>query len=121
MTLKLYFHPLASYCHKVLIALYEHDIAFAPILVDLGDEKSSAEIRALWPLAKFPVLRDEARNCTVAHYRVSRRLPPRWDALCTRSWRSRLANTDVGPLLRLVCPGTHAEDRRRSAAPRGPN
>jgi glutathione S-transferase len=66
MTLKLYFHPLASYCHKVLIALYEHDIAFEAILVDLGDEKSSAEFRALWPLAKFPVLRDEARNCTVA-------------------------------------------------------
>src|SRR5215475_9544908 len=63
MTLKLYFHPLASYCHKVLIALYEHDIAFEPILVDLGDEKSSAAFRALWPLAKFPVLRDEARNC----------------------------------------------------------
>jgi glutathione S-transferase len=68
MTLKLYFHPLASYCHKVLIAL--HDIAFEPILVDLGDEKSSAEFRALWPLAKFPVMRDETRNCTVAESTV---------------------------------------------------
>jgi glutathione S-transferase len=66
MTLKLYFHPLASFCHKVLIALYEHQMAFEPIIVDLGDERSSAELRALWPLAKFPVLRDEARNCTVA-------------------------------------------------------
>jgi glutathione S-transferase len=66
MTLKLYFHPLASYCHKVLIALYEHHIAFEPIIVDLGDERSSAELRALWPVAKFPVLRDDARNCTVA-------------------------------------------------------
>ena len=66
MTLKLYFHPLASFCHKVLIAFYEHDIAFDPIFVDLGDEKSSAELRALWPVAKFPVLRDEARNCAVA-------------------------------------------------------
>lgn len=70
MTLKLCYHPLASYCHKVLIALYEHDIAFEPILIDLGDEKSSAEFRALWPLAKFPVLRDEARNCTVAESTV---------------------------------------------------
>jgi len=66
MTLKFYFHPLASYCHKVLIALYEHDVAFDPIVVDLGDEKSSAELRVMWPVAKFPVLRDEARNCTVA-------------------------------------------------------
>jgi glutathione S-transferase len=70
MTLKLYFHPLASYCHKVLIALYEHKIAFEPIIVDLGDEASSAELRALWPLAKFPVLRDEARNVTVAESTV---------------------------------------------------
>ncbi|MFY9880044.1 MAG: glutathione S-transferase family protein [Pseudolabrys sp.] len=66
MTLKFYFHPLASYCHKVLIALYEHAIAFDPIIVDLGDERSSAELRVLWPVAKFPVLRDEARSCTVA-------------------------------------------------------
>jgi glutathione S-transferase len=65
MSLKLYFHPLASFCHKVLIALYEADIPFEPIFVDLGDEKSSAPLRALWPIAKFPVLRDEARNCTV--------------------------------------------------------
>ena len=65
MSLKLYYHPLSSFCHKVLIALYEAGIAFEPISVDLGDEKSSAPFRALWPIAKFPLLRDEARNCTV--------------------------------------------------------
>lgn len=26
MTLTLYFHPLASYCHKVLVGLYENDV-----------------------------------------------------------------------------------------------
>ena len=65
MSLKLYFHPLSSFCHKVLIALYEAGIPFEPIFIDLGEEKSSAVLRALWPIAKFPVLRDEARNCTV--------------------------------------------------------
>src|SRR5438477_5028711 len=65
MSLKLYYHPLSSFCHKVLIALYEAGIAFEPIFVDLGDEKSSASFRALWPIVKFPLLRDEARNCTV--------------------------------------------------------
>jgi glutathione S-transferase len=30
MSLTLYFHPLASYCHKVLIALYENDTPFTP-------------------------------------------------------------------------------------------
>jgi len=64
--LKLYFHPLASFCHKVLIALYENRIPFERIIVDLGDERSSAAFRAVWPMAKMPVLRDEARGHTVA-------------------------------------------------------
>ena len=66
MSLKLYFHPLASYCHKALIALYESGIPFQPIFVDLSDEKSSADLRSFLPMAKFPVLRAEARNCTIA-------------------------------------------------------
>jgi glutathione S-transferase len=64
--LKLYFHPLASFCHKALIALYERGVAFEPVIVDLGDEASSAAFRAVWPVAKMPVLRDEARGHTVA-------------------------------------------------------
>ena len=30
MSLTLHFHPLASYCWKALIALYENDIPFTP-------------------------------------------------------------------------------------------
>jgi glutathione S-transferase len=70
MSLKLYFHPLSSFCHKALIALYENDIPFEPVLVDLSDEKSRATLRALWPIAKFPVLRDEARQRTIAEATV---------------------------------------------------
>jgi glutathione S-transferase len=66
MALKLYFHPLASFCHKVLIALYEGDIPFEPVIVDLGSEPSRAAFEAVWPMAKMPVLRDEARGRTVA-------------------------------------------------------
>jgi len=66
MSLKLYFHPLASFCHKALIALYENGIPFEPVIVDLMDEASSAAFRAVWPMAKMPVLRDEARDRTVA-------------------------------------------------------
>lgn len=70
MSLKLYFHPLSSFCHKALIALYEAKTPFEPIFVDLSDQKSSAALRALWPMTKFPVLRDDARNCTVAESTV---------------------------------------------------
>lgn len=66
MSLNFYFHPLASFCHKALIALYENDTPFEPIVVDLADERSSAELRSVWPMAKMPVLRDEARGHTVA-------------------------------------------------------
>jgi glutathione S-transferase len=66
MSLKLYFHPLASFCHKALIAFYENGIPFEPVIVDLADETSSAAFRAVWPMAKMPVLRDDARERTVA-------------------------------------------------------
>ena len=66
MSLKLYFHPLASFCHKALIAFYENGIPFEPVVVDLADETSRAAFRAVWPMAKMPVLRDDARDRTVA-------------------------------------------------------
>jgi glutathione S-transferase len=66
MSLKLYFHPLASFCHKALIALYENGVPFEPVIVDLADDRSSAAFRAVWPMGKMPVLRDEARDRTVA-------------------------------------------------------
>jgi glutathione S-transferase len=65
MSLKLYFHPLSSFCQKVLVALYENDTPFEPQIVDLGDEASSAEFKRIWPIGKFPVLRDEAKDRTV--------------------------------------------------------
>jgi glutathione S-transferase len=61
MALKLYMHPLASYCHKVLIALYENGTPFTPQIVDLGDQDERADFVALWPTAKIPLLQDEER------------------------------------------------------------
>jgi glutathione S-transferase len=65
MSLTVYFHPLASYCQKVLIALYENDTPFMPQIVDLGNEAERAALLKLWPIGKFPVLRDEARDQTI--------------------------------------------------------
>ena len=65
MSLELYYHPLSSFCQKVLIALYENDTPFVPRLVDLSDEASRAAFLALWPIGKFPVLRDLARDRTI--------------------------------------------------------
>jgi glutathione S-transferase len=62
MALTLYLHPLASFCQKVLIALYEKEIAFAAEIVDLGDREASAPFLDLWPVGKIPVLRDTRAN-----------------------------------------------------------
>jgi glutathione S-transferase len=62
----LYYHPLASFCWKPLIALYENNTSFEPVIVDLMDEASAAAFRQVWPMARFPVLRDTERGRTVA-------------------------------------------------------
>ena len=47
------------------MALYENDTPFEPVIVDLFDAKSSAALKAIWPIGRFPVLRDEANDRTV--------------------------------------------------------
>ena len=65
MALKLYYHPLASYCWKVLIALYESETPFDTVLVNLAEADDRAALGKLWPLLKFPVLVDEASGLVV--------------------------------------------------------
>src|ERR1700712_3290694 len=62
MSLTLHYHPLSSFCWKALIALYENGVPFTPKLVDLGNPAERAALQKLWPIGKFPVLQDDARN-----------------------------------------------------------
>ncbi len=66
MALTLHFHPLSSYCHKVLIALYENDTPFTPNIVNLQDEAERNALLKLWPIGMFPVIEDHARDGSVA-------------------------------------------------------
>jgi glutathione S-transferase len=65
MSLKLYYHPLSSFCWKALVALYENETPFTAVPVNLADPDERAALLKLWPIGKFPVLRDDARNQTV--------------------------------------------------------
>lgn len=65
MPLTLHSHPLASFCRKALIALFENDTPFEQHMVDLMSEQGRADHLKLWPLGKMPVLRDEARQRTI--------------------------------------------------------
>ena len=98
MSLKLHFHPFSSFCQKVLVALYENDTPFEPRVVDLADETSSAQFKKIWPIGKFPVLRDDAKDRTIPessiiieylaeHYPGRTRLVP---ADADLAWQTRL-------------------------------
>jgi glutathione S-transferase len=82
-----------------MIALYENATPFTPHIVDLMDDTSAAEFKKIWPIGKFPVLRDEARDWTVPesniiieyldqHYPGATRLVPE-DADLARQTRMR--------------------------------
>ena len=62
MSLVLYYHPLSSFCWKVLVPLYENKTAFTPKLLNLQDPVEVAAFRALWPVGKMPILVDEAHD-----------------------------------------------------------
>ena len=63
--LTLYIHPLASFCHKVLIGLYENGTGFEPQIVDFADPGSAAAHLERWPVGKIPVLHDACAGRTI--------------------------------------------------------
>ncbi|OHB40228.1 MAG: glutathione S-transferase [Phenylobacterium sp. RIFCSPHIGHO2_01_FULL_70_10] len=59
MTLEFFAHPFSSYCQKALIAFYENDVPFTyRMLEEPGVGEAFA---ALWPMKRFPILREGER------------------------------------------------------------
>jgi glutathione S-transferase len=125
VALTLYYHPLASFCWKVLIALYENDIPFTPAMVDLGNPSERARLLELWPLGKFPVLADGARNQVVPessiiieyldqHYPGRTRLIPAEGDLARQTrFRDRFYDHYVHlPMQKIVGDRLRAEGRK---------
>lgn len=54
--MKLYYFPRSTYSQKVLLALYEKQIAFTPISLYPGNPADRAELNKLTPISKVPVL-----------------------------------------------------------------
>ena len=130
--LTLYYHPLASYCHKVLVALYEYGIDFEKRVIDLGNEADRAVLQALWPLCKFPVIYDHVRQRSVpestviieylGHHFAGQQtlIPPNWDeALEVRLWDRFFDNHVHTPMQDIVADrlrGTHGDLAPQRAA-----
>jgi glutathione S-transferase len=54
--MKLYYYPRSRYSQKVLLALYEKQIAFTPVILYPGDAGDRAKLLEITPLGKVPIL-----------------------------------------------------------------
>ncbi len=115
MSLTFYYHPLSSFCQKALVGLYELGVPFHERVVDLSDEAERDELSKLWPMCRFPVLRDDARDVNVpetsiilayveAHYARETSLVPRDpDRALDCQLRDRFFDLDVNvPMQKIV-------------------
>ena len=59
MTIELFAHPFSSYCQKALIAFYENDVPFSYRMLE--DPGVGEEFASLWPIKRFPILREDGR------------------------------------------------------------
>lgn len=121
--LTLYAHPFAAYCWKALVALYENATPFTYRLVE--DAAGWAELESLWPIKKFPLLRDGdatiAESSIIVEYLMhrypgtTRMIPVNGDTALTVRFMDRFFDNYVmSPMQTLVA------DRMRTQTERDP-
>lgn len=120
MSLVLHFHPLSSYCHKVLIGLYERGTPFEARVLDLS--QTADEFAALWPTAKIPLLVDGKRAVPEtsiqleyldAHYPGPPMLPADDEArLEARLWDRLFDHYVMTPMQKIVADRMRADGEK---------
>jgi glutathione S-transferase len=83
MSLILYGHPFSSYTWKALIPLWTDSTPFNFRNVDPSEPGVMDELKALWPLGKFPTLIDNGRviaeaTCIIEHLAAHYPGPTTW-------------------------------------------
>lgn len=125
MSLTLYYHPFSSFCQKALIALYENETPFEKRLIDFGEAGDADELKKIWPIRKFPVLVDKARDRIVpeataiiehlsAHYPGEVKLIPEDPDLAVRARLSDriFDNYVAAPMQKIVLDRIRPEGKR---------
>ena len=125
MALELHYHPLSSFCHKVLTALYEKDLPFERVVVNFGDPESRARYLALWPIGKIPALRDGERTVVESTIIIEyldgydparpRLVPDGRDALGVRFWDRFFDHYLHYPMQKIVGDRLRPEGQRDPA------
>ena len=123
-TLTLHYHPLSSYCQKVLIALDVLGIEPELRLLNLGDANERAAFLALWPTGKMPLLVDQGRAVSESsiiieylqrqHARNAHRLLPEDAdaALDVRLWDRMFDQYVMTPMQALTADLLRPEEQR---------
>lgn len=125
MALTLYFHPMSTYCMKALIALYENDTPFEPRIIHLEKPEERAELAALWPFVKFPVLKDGntvvAESSIVLEY-LDEQYPGKTKLIPANAARAREARfvERIYDLYVNTCVGKFTNDKFRPADKKDP-
>lgn len=83
MTLTLYVHPFSSFSWKALIPLWTDGTPFTYRNVDPSEPGVMDELRAHWPLGKFPTLVDDGEvipeaTCIIEHLQARHPGPTKW-------------------------------------------
>lgn len=123
MSLKLYAHPLSSYCQKVLTALYENGTPFEYKALSPDDPATGAEFATLWPIKRMPVLVDGGRTVVEStviieyldlHFPGPSPLVPKdpRDALEARMMDRIFDNYVMTPMQRIVFDAIRPENAR---------
>lgn len=125
MALQLYTHPLSSYCHKVLIALYELGLPFEAKLLNPGNPSEREAFLQLWPTGKIPLLVDDGQvvpetsvmiEYLQLHHAPAAQLLPSDPALClqARLW-DRLSDSYVMTPVQAIVAQQLREPEARDA------
>lgn len=123
--LMLHYHPLSSYCHKVLVALDVLGVEVDLRVLNLGDAAEHAAFLALWPVGKMPLLVDQGRpipetsviieHLQQHHAKGGRALIPLDDpeeALQVRLWDRVLDQYVMTPMQAFTADLLRPEDQR---------
>jgi glutathione S-transferase len=127
MALALHYHPLSSYCHKVLVAVDELGLAVDAQVVNLGDPAARDAFLRLWPTGRIPLLVDDGvavPESSIMIEHLQRRHAPHaalvphdaQQALEVRLWDRLLDQYVMNPMQAIIAQRLRPEAERDAGA-----
>lgn len=124
--IELFLHPFSSYCQKAVTAFYENGIPFIARELEPEGGPVSDELKRLWPIGKFPLLREAERvvfeatsiieYLEVHHPGPVRLIPEDADAATEVRMMDRFFDNYVaGPQQKLILDRIRPEGQRNPA------